>query len=122
MANKKTGRAYATGLAGDIERITQPCRVYMKNHYPLGTEMVIQNNLVKIKPARVDLAELRKRKHLSQSDLARMSGIAPSSICTYEKDMQLMPVRNAKRLGKILGFYWPNVYNDLEWDEWEEKE
>ncbi len=49
------------------------------------------------------LKEFRKRKHLKQKDLARAIGVTPSTICHWEKGVQIVKSRHFLPLREALG-------------------
>lgn len=52
------------------------------------------------------LRDLRKRKNMSQADLAKKLGITVTTISRYERGQRKIPVEKAKRLGEILEVNW----------------
>lgn len=52
------------------------------------------------------LRDLRKRKNMSQTELAEKMELAVTTISRYETNKRKIPVENAKKLGKILEVNW----------------
>ncbi len=55
----------------------------------------------------------RKRRNLSQKQLAELVNVSVSLISLLENGKRLPGVDLAKRLGSVLGFRWTRFYDDI---------
>lgn len=58
------------------------------------------------------LINCRKRKGLSQTELAKRAGISQPSYCAIEKSKTTPRPATAKRIAHELGFDWTKFFND----------
>ena len=57
------------------------------------------------------LKESRKKKSLTQNELAKQVGVGQQMISYWENDVQGMPVRHAKKIAQILNVKWWELYD-----------
>ena len=60
----------------------------------------------------MDLRTIRKRKNLTQVEVAAMVGIKQGSYSDIERNRRTMKVKTAKRLAQVLGLDWHAFYAD----------
>ena len=58
------------------------------------------------------LKEIRLAKNLKQSELAKKVGVNYRTISSYETGARDMPVRVAKKIGKVLNIDWWILYEE----------
>lgn len=58
------------------------------------------------------LKEIRLAKNLKQSELAKQVGVNYRTISSYETGAREMPVKVAKRIGKVFEIDWWILYED----------
>lgn len=58
------------------------------------------------------LRELRVALNMSQKELAKKVGVNYRTISSYETGARDMPVRVAKKIGKVLNIDWWILYED----------
>ena len=60
------------------------------------------------------LKEIRIAKNLKQNELANKVGVNYRTISSYETGARDLPVKVAKRIGKVLQVDWWTLYEDEE--------
>ncbi len=58
------------------------------------------------------LKEIRLAKNLKQSELAKQVGVNNRTISSYETGARDLPVKIAKKIGKVLNIDWWQLYED----------
>lgn len=58
----------------------------------------------------IDIRQLRRRKRITQIELANRVGVVPQSICAYEKGKIEPSVQVMKAIAKELDFVWWHYY------------
>lgn len=58
------------------------------------------------------LKEIRLAKNLKQSELAKQVGVNYRTISSYETGARDMPVKVAKKIGKVLNIDWWILYEE----------
>lgn len=58
------------------------------------------------------LRDLRKEQGLNQTELGRLVGKKQRMISKYENEEVEMPVSVAKKIGKVLGINWWELYEE----------
>lgn len=57
------------------------------------------------------LREERKKKFLKQSELGEAIGLKQSVVSAWEVGTQELPVKHAKKIAKVLGCDWKDLYD-----------
>lgn len=57
------------------------------------------------------LKEKRKAEGLNQTELAKAIGLKQSVVSAWEVGTQELPVRHAKKIAKVLGCDWKDLYD-----------
>lgn len=60
----------------------------------------------------VDVKKLRQDLNISQSELARLSGLTRATIFNIENDRHAITVDSAKKLSAVLGVKWSDFFED----------
>lgn len=60
----------------------------------------------------MDLKAERIKKGLTQQELAKALGISRSAYTNIENRKRKPTIKTAKKLGVILDFPWPNIFDD----------
>ncbi len=60
----------------------------------------------------MDLADMRKQKGLTQEDMAKVLGISRPAYTNIETNRRKPSVKIAQKIGMILDFDWPKMYED----------
>ena len=60
----------------------------------------------------MDLADMRKQKGLTQEDMAKVLGISRPAYTNIETNRRKPSVKIAQKIGMILDFDWPKLYED----------
>lgn len=63
------------------------------------------------------LLKVRKLSGMKQCELSELSGIDVSTLSFYENGLRKPTVKNAKILGRILGFDWTKLFDEEDHDE-----
>lgn len=58
------------------------------------------------------LIDIRRKKGLTQNQLAEIVGMSPNYICSIEKGKRKVPVWTAKKIAAALGFDWQRFYEE----------
>ena len=66
------------------------------------------------------LIDLRKKKGLTQGEVAARSGISQPSYFEIEKGKTTPKIRTAQAVARVLGFSWTAFYDDLPGPDGEE--
>lgn len=59
------------------------------------------------------LRELRKEKGWTQEQICSLLKIGQKTYSSYETKSVMLPVKLAKKLGKIYGIEWPRFYEEV---------
>ena len=60
----------------------------------------------------MDLYRIRKRMGLTQQDVEDATGIDTATLSLYENYLRLPTVKNAKKLAKLYGFNWTELFKE----------
>ena len=65
----------------------------------------------------IDIAEKRREKKLTQAELAQLLGVSQRAVASYELRERRPSVPTAKKMGALLDFDWPEIYEEDDNDE-----
>ena len=65
----------------------------------------------------IDIAEKRRVKKLTQAELAQLLGVSQRAVASYELRERRPSVPTAKKMGALLDFDWPEIYEEDDNDE-----
>lgn len=65
----------------------------------------------------INIAEKRKEKKLTQAELAQLLGVSQRAVAAYELHERRPSVPTAKKMGAILDYDWPEIYEEDDNDE-----